>query len=194
MPESTQQTPKIQVNRRVRQGGTISPKLFTLALEEIFKKMNWQQTGLKIDRLRLADDIVLISKDPEELKEMIQQLNEASISIRLKMNINKTKILSPTYIQLTLSSEAIENVEEYIYLGHAIKLGKDNQKLATARRIGIIWAAFGRLKHILKNPEIPINLNRKVYDTCILHVVTYGLETTNHKTQRKQSENSAEGV
>lgn len=40
------------------------------------------------------------------------------------------------------------------------------------------WAAFGKLKHTLKNSDIPMNLKREVYGKRILPVTTYGLDTT----------------
>jgi len=66
----------------------------------------------------------------------------------------------------------IQNIEEYMYLGHIIRLGKQNQAAEVARRIGLSWAAFGRLRYILRDPKIPINLKQKVYETCILPVTT----------------------
>jgi len=50
----------------VRQGDTISPKLFTLASENIFKTMSWEDKGINVkgtplNHLRFADDIVLIA-------------------------------------------------------------------------------------------------------------------------------------
>lgn len=57
----------IPIRRGVRQGDTVSPKLFTAALEEVFKQLNWEKRrncGLSIgdkqlSHLRFADDIVL---------------------------------------------------------------------------------------------------------------------------------------
>ena len=40
---------EIGIKRGVRQGDTISPKLFTATLETIFRKLNWENKGLKID-------------------------------------------------------------------------------------------------------------------------------------------------
>ena len=55
---------KIRIKRGVRQGDTISPKLFTATLESIFRRLNWENKGVKIDgeflsNLRFADDIFL---------------------------------------------------------------------------------------------------------------------------------------
>ena len=40
---------KIRINRGVRQGDIISSKLFTATLESIFKRLNWENKGVKID-------------------------------------------------------------------------------------------------------------------------------------------------
>ena len=55
---------KISIKRGVRQGDTISPKLITATLESIFRWLNWENKGVKIDgeflsNLRFADDIFL---------------------------------------------------------------------------------------------------------------------------------------
>jgi len=48
------------------------------------------------------------------------------------------------------------------YLGHFIKMVKENQTAEIKRRIKLTWIAFGKLSHIVKNPDIPINLKRKM--------------------------------
>lgn len=180
--DDTTKTSKIPLKRGVRQGDNISPKLFTLALETAFKSINWEKRGINIDglclsHLRFADDIVLMATNTNELRDMLQELNQASNIIGLKMNMNKTKIMSQEHVQLSLEGHEIENVNEYIYLGHTVKLGKENQNAEIKRRIRLSWAAFGKLQYIFKNEDIPINLKRRVYNTCILPVTSYGLET-----------------
>ncbi len=69
----------IPIRKGVRQGDTISPKLFTACLEEIFKKLEWDDMGLKVDgeylnNLRFADGIVLLSNSREDLEKMISSL------------------------------------------------------------------------------------------------------------------------
>ena len=60
---------KIRIKRGVRQGDTISPKLFTATLESIFRRLNWENKGMKIDgeflsNLHFADDIFLCIETP----------------------------------------------------------------------------------------------------------------------------------
>ena len=68
---------KIRIKRGVRQGDTISPKLFTATLKSIFRRLNWEHKGVKIDgellsNLRIADDIFLCTETLQELQQMIQ--------------------------------------------------------------------------------------------------------------------------
>jgi hypothetical protein len=175
-------TAEIPAERGVRQGDPISPKLFTLAMEYAFQNLNWDSKGIQIDgthlnHLRFADDIVLISSDPIELTEMLTELNDVSKEVGLVMNVSKTKVMSPTPTQVIIGGREIENVKEYVYLGHKLVLGKENQSAELRRRIGLSWAAFGRLRYIFKNKRLPINLKRKVFETCVLPVITYGVET-----------------
>ena len=72
---------KIRIKRGVRQGDTISPKLFTATLESMFRRLNWENKGLKIDgeflsNLRFADDMFLCTKTPQELQQMLQELSK----------------------------------------------------------------------------------------------------------------------
>jgi len=175
-------TSKINLSRGVRQGDPISQILFTLALDHMFKGKVWKQRGIKIDRsylshLSFEDHIVLISKTPDELNEMMKHLNEKSREIGLEMNIDKTKIMSPIKIELSLCNKNIENVDEYVYLGHLVKLGKDSEDSEIPRRLKLSWDAFKELEYVLRNPEIPMDLKREVYNKLILPVTTYGLET-----------------
>ena len=70
---------KINIARGVRQGYTISPKLFTAALESIFRRLTWETRGLQIDseylsHLRFANDILICANTPHELQTMLQKI------------------------------------------------------------------------------------------------------------------------
>ena len=89
---------KIRIKRGIRQGDTISPKLFTATLESIFRRLNWENKGVTIDgaflsNLRFADDIFLGTQTPQELQQMLQELSDESRRMGLKKNIAKTKVM-----------------------------------------------------------------------------------------------------
>ena len=113
---------KIRFKRGVRQGDTISPKLFAATLESIHRRLNWENKGVKIDgeflsNLRFADDICLCTETPQELQQMLQELSDESSRMGLKMNIAKTKVMIVDNTPINVKNVLIENVQGYVYLG-----------------------------------------------------------------------------
>ena len=111
----------INARRGVRQGDTISPKLFTAALKSIFRRLTWETRGLKIDgehlsNFRFADDILICANTSHELQQMLPELADENQG--LKMNKSKTKVMMENDIPIYVNTTEIENVESYIYLGH----------------------------------------------------------------------------
>ena len=108
----------------MRQGDTISPKLFTASLESIFRKSDWQGMGINIDgeylsNLRFADDISTTTETSEELQKMLNDLNKESMKVGLKMNRTKTKVMFNDKVPkklIQIEGETLEEVDEYIYL------------------------------------------------------------------------------
>ena len=88
---------KIRIKRVVRQGDTISPKLFTTTLESILRRLNWENKAVKIDgeflsNLRFADDVYLCTETPRELQQMLHEISDESRRMGLKMNIQFNSI------------------------------------------------------------------------------------------------------
>ena len=48
--------------------------------------------GRNINNLRYADDTTLKAESKEELKSLLMKVNEESVKVGLKLNIQKTKI------------------------------------------------------------------------------------------------------
>ena len=79
----------------------MSPCLFHLYAEYILRNagLNEAQAGIKISRrninsLRYADDTTLMAEREEELKSLLMEVKEESEKLGLKLNIQKTKIMS----------------------------------------------------------------------------------------------------
>ena len=191
---------KIRIKRGVRQGDTISPKLFTATLESIFRRLNWENKGVKIDgeflsNLRFAEDIFLCTETPQELQQMLQELSDESRRMGLKMNIAKTKVMVVDNTPINVNNVLIENVQGYVYLGQHYSLKEKNQDKEIQRRIMAGWAAYAKHRDIFKS-NLAICLKRKVYNSCGLPAMTYGAETwgqdykEKHKLDSKQISNS----
>ena len=50
--------------------------------------------GRNINSLRYADDTTLIAESEEEIKNLLMKVKEESEKVRLKLNIQKTKIMT----------------------------------------------------------------------------------------------------
>ncbi|GBP07731.1 Retrovirus-related Pol polyprotein from type-1 retrotransposable element R2 [Eumeta japonica] len=84
------------IEKGVRQGDPLSPKLSIAVLEDIFRNLDWEHFGININgsnlnHLRFADDIVLFAEKPGTLQTMLQQLDGESRKAGLSMNLTKTK-------------------------------------------------------------------------------------------------------
>ncbi|KAE9414179.1 hypothetical protein Angca_006087, partial [Angiostrongylus cantonensis] len=88
----------VDVKRGVRQGDTISPKLFTATLQNVMQTLEWDNMGVKTDgrqihHLRFADDIVLITPDISQAECMVANFDKARGKIDLGLNLKKTMFM-----------------------------------------------------------------------------------------------------
>ena len=79
------------------------------------------QAGIKIARrninnLRYADDTTLVVESEEELKSLLMKVREESEKVGLKLNIQKTKIMTSGPIILwQIDGETVETVTDYFF-------------------------------------------------------------------------------
>jgi len=57
-----------------------------------------------------------------KLPERLYELQKESAKIGLTLNLNKTKVMSLDNIQVYKGDQILDNVKEYVYLRHCIKL------------------------------------------------------------------------
>ena len=86
---------KIKIIKSIRQGETLSPVMFTAAVEEIFIRMNIEAginiNGDRLSNLRLANDIVLFAESEEQLKDSLEELNKEGKKDGMKLNKKETQ-------------------------------------------------------------------------------------------------------
>ena len=80
-----------------------------------------------INNFRYADDTTLMAKSEEELKSLLMKVKEESEEVGLKLNIQKTKIVtSSPIISWQIDGETMETVTDFIFLGSKITADGDH--------------------------------------------------------------------
>ena len=102
----------------------MSPCLFNLYAEYILRNPGLEeaQAGIKIagrniNNLRYADDTTLMAESEEEIKNLLMKLKMESEKVGLKLNIQKTKIMTSGPItSWQIDGQTVETVTDFILL------------------------------------------------------------------------------
>ena len=139
--------------------------------------------GRVITNLRYADDVVLIAGGMEELQELVNRVNKASVQFGLSLNASKTKVMKicrkPNYEEelkfITVNNKRNENVKEFIYLGTLITSNCDDTK-EIRRRLCIAKNAVISLTQIWKDKGISIGTKKRLLKSLVFSIAIYGSE------------------
>ena len=173
-----------QIGKGVRQSCISSPCLFNFYAEYIMRNagLDEAQARIKVARrninnLRYADDITLMSESEEELKSLLMKVKEESKKAGLKLNIQKTKIMT---FGLTTSwqieGEKLEAVTEFIFLGSKITADSDCSH-EIKRRLLLRRKVMTKLDSILKNRDITLATKICLVKSMVFPVVMYECES-----------------
>ena len=94
-------------------------------------RLDKAQVGIKtarrnINNLRYADDTTLLAGSKEELKSLLMKVKEESEKAGLKLNIQKTKILTSNPItSWQIDGETMETVTDFTFLGSKLTADSD---------------------------------------------------------------------
>ena len=122
-----------QIGKGARQGCILSPRLFNLYAEYIMRNLRPDEArarikiaGRNINNLRYADDTTLMAENQEVLKSLLMKVKEESEKVGLKLNIQKTKIMTSSPItSWQIDGETMETVTDFIFLGCKITADGD---------------------------------------------------------------------
>ena len=110
---------------------------------------------ISINHLRYADDTTLMAESEEELKSLLMKVKEESEKVGLKLNIQKTKIMSSSPItSWQIDGETVETVSDFIFWApkslHMVTSREIKRHLLLGRKV------VTNLDGILKSTDITV--------------------------------------
>ena len=140
------------------------------------------QAGIKVARrninnFRYADDTTLMAESEEELKSLLVKVKEESEKVGLKLNIQKTKIMTSDPItSCQIDGETVETVVDFIFLGSKITADGDcshefKRCLLLGRKV------MTNIDSILKSRDVTLPTKFCLVTTMVFPVVMYGCES-----------------
>jgi hypothetical protein len=150
----------------VRQGGVLSPSLFTLFVDAFISNLRMLNIGCRIKTtfigcLLYADDILLLSPSIRGLQSMLNMCSDTASHISLEFNANKSYCLAIGNLSklniepMTLGGTKIAWATSVKYLGVTIKLGNsisfdiDAVKQSFFRACNCVYAHARNLDEII---------------------------------------------
>ena len=176
-------TDRFQIGKGLCQGCILSLCLFNFYAEYIMRNAGLEeaQAGIKIAgrniyNFRYADDTTLMAES-EELKTLLMKVKEESEKVGLKLNIQKTRIMSSGPItSWEIDGETVEIVSDFIFWGSKITADGDcsheiKRCLLLGRKI------MTNLDSILKSRDITLPTKVHLVKGMVFPVVMYGCES-----------------
>ena len=171
-----------QIGKGVRQGCILSACLFNLHAEYIMRNAGLEEAqaginiaGRNINNLRYADDTNLVAES-EELKSLLMKMKEQSEKVGLKLNIQKTKIVTSGPItSWQIDGETVETVAHFILGGSKITADGDcSNEIKRCLLLG--RKVMTNLDSILKSRDITLPTKVRLVKAVVFPVVMYGWE------------------
>ena len=132
--------------------------------------------GRNINNLRYADDTTLIAESKEELKSLLMKVKEDSEKVGLKLNIQKTKIMTSGPItSWQIDGETMEIVADFI-LGGSKTTADGDWSHEIKRCLLLGGKVMTNRDSILKSRDITLPTKVHLVKAMAFSVVTYGYD------------------
>ena len=111
--------------------------------------------GRNINNLRYADDTTLMAESEEELKSLLMEVKEESEEVGLKLNIQKTIMVSGPIPSWEIDGETVETLSDFILGGSKITADGDCSH-EIKRRLLLGRKVMTNLDSIFKSRDITL--------------------------------------
>ena len=132
--------------------------------------------GRNINKLRYADDTILMAESEEGIKSLLKKVKEESEKVGLKLNIQKTKVMASCPItSWEIDGETVETVSDFIFGGFKITADVDCSH-EIKRRLLLGRKVMSKLDSVLKSRDITLPTKVHLVKAMVFPVIMYGCE------------------
>lgn len=175
----------------MKQGGPLSPRLFSLYTENLGKYLDNTEAGIiigniKINNLFYADDILLIANTKEEMNKLLIKTEEYGRKLEIKFNPEKTtyvvvgsnKKLPNELKTIKFGPSVVECTNSLKYLGVIIEGGCLSDDHVSSR-ISSAWNNYKDLINCgIESDFTSTEIKMYYYEAYIKSSLYYGIETS----------------
>lgn len=177
----------VDLSAGVRQGGILSPYLFTIYVDRLLIDLGQMQYGCRINyeclnSFMYADDLILLSSSVTDMQKMLDFCQNFFHCIDMPVNVNKCKVLrigAESHLHcgdLLFDGQPLPFVNEIVYLGVTILGGRKLKFCWHKAKQKFFIAANAILGKLQSSNSLTVAL--KLMETqCIPHL-TYGIAAT----------------
>ena len=166
-----------------KQGGVLSPQIFTLYMDDLIIRLRKKGIGCHILNLFIAclfyaDDLCLVAPTRSAMQQMLYICEEFCNEFCLSFNVKKSKALlfgkwPDATSSLLLNDEPIEYVQEWKYLGCTVISGK-KLTFSAKPHLRSFYCAINSLLGAVRQPN-DLVLMKLLYSNCV-PILTYAAE------------------
>ena len=191
---------EFSVERGVKQGDPLSALLFLAVMQDMFGSLEqrWENLskrrkgkplgihvgegqGRALTDLRFANDVLLVATSKADISKMLTHVMEAGQKYGLKINFEKTKILTWDHYrhsctELALGEHSVKILPEEEaekYLGRKLSF-KSSCQVELQNRIDAAWAAFHVHKGELCCKHYSLKDRCRLFDATVSPTLLYG--------------------
>jgi len=190
------------IMKGVRQGCPLSPILFNLFINDIFK--DCEDFGVPLGDTKccgglFADDVVLCAPSRSYLKKLLKRVNEWAIHNKMTFGINKcaTMVVRPDSPQsrskqdptFYLAGQPIPKTSRYTYLGIPFDKSLSLDPIVNSLNNKVLFA-LSSVKRFLSNPYVPIPYRKTVLNSIVISRVSYFAPLLGSNKSRSRSAQS----
>ena len=190
----------------VKQGGPLSPRLFSIYIEKLLIDITNERLGIQLNNRHIAvigyaDDILLISHSKKNINRMLSICEKFGEDWEIAWNPKKTQAMvvngqfdkNNTHIKIKFCENVIEEVDKLKYLEVIIdtKLsttGHIEERIQKARRSTYALTALGICSQYLNK-----RIKTILYKTFCRSILLYGCEVIDLKAKDISALQTAEG-